>query len=59
MRAWKSVLILACALMNAGCMTTQLRNRMAEQASTIPDVYYQVVLDNLAMVAAEPARMPQ
>src|ERR1022692_140870 len=58
MRAWKSALILVCALMNAGCMTTQLRNRMAEQASTIPDVYYQVVLDNLAMNATDPARMP-
>src|ERR1022692_4563970 len=31
---------------------------MTEQASTIPDVYYKVVLGNLAMIAAEPARMP-
>jgi hypothetical protein len=58
MRAWKSALVLACALMNAGCMTTQLRNRMNEQASTIPDVYYQQVLNNLAMIVAEPAKMP-
>jgi hypothetical protein len=58
MRAWKLALLWACALMNAGCMTTQLRNRTTEQASTIPDVYYQVVLNNLAMTAADPARMP-
>src|ERR1022692_2122940 len=58
MRAWKSALIVVFALMNAGCMTTQLRNHMTEQASTIPNVYYQVVLNNLAMIAADPARMP-
>src|ERR1019366_2215833 len=58
MRAWKSALVCACAFMNAGCMTTQLRNHMTEQASTIPDVYYQVVLNNLAMIAADPERMP-
>jgi len=58
MRTWKPALVLAFALMNAGCMTTQLRNRMTEQASTIPDVYYQIVLNNLAMIAADPARMP-
>jgi hypothetical protein len=58
MRACRSTVVLACALMNAGCMTTQLRNHMTEQASTIPNVYYQVVLDNLAMIAADPARMP-
>ena len=58
MRTWKPALILACALMNAGCMTTQLRNRQTEQASSIPDVYYQIVLNNLAMNAANPARMP-
>src|ERR1700680_3571779 len=58
MRACISALPLACVLMNAGCMTTQLRNRMAEQASTIPGVYYQVVLNNLAMIEADPARMP-
>jgi hypothetical protein len=58
MRAWRLALVLTCAGTNAGCMTTQLRNRMAEQASSIPDVYYQVVLDNLAMIAADSARMP-
>jgi hypothetical protein len=58
MRAWTAALVSACALMNTGCMTSQLRNHMTEQASSIPGVYYQVVLDNLAMIAADPARMP-
>jgi hypothetical protein len=58
MRALTWVVLSACALLNAGCMTTQLRNRMTEQASTIPDVYYQVVLNNLAMIEAAPSRMP-
>ncbi len=39
-------------------MTTQLRNRMTEQASTIPDVYFQEVLNNLAMIDARPSGMP-
>jgi len=58
MRTWAIALLLVLALANAGCMTTQLRNRMNEQASTIPDVYYQQVLNNLAMIVAEPAKMP-
>jgi len=58
MRLLTLVLVSACAMPNAGCMTTQLRNRMTEQASTLPDVYYQVVLNNLAMIAADPGRMP-
>jgi hypothetical protein len=31
---------------------------MAKQAASIPDVYYQVVLNNLAMIRADPSRMP-
>jgi hypothetical protein len=58
MRMWALPLALACALLTTGCMTSQLRNRMNEQASTIPDVYYQQVLNNLAMIVAEPAKMP-
>jgi hypothetical protein len=58
MRLWALALSLACALVNTGCMTTQLRNRMNEQASTIPDVYYQEILNNLAEIAADPSKMP-
>jgi hypothetical protein len=52
------ILVIALALLNAGCMTTQLRQRTNEQAATIPDVYYQQVLDNLAMIQANPDRLP-
>ena len=58
MRMWMLPLALACAVLSTGCMTSQLRNRMNEQASTIPGVYYQQVLNNLAMIVAEPAMMP-
>jgi len=46
---WTWAFILVCVFCNAGCMTSQLRNPMTEQAASIPDVYYQAVLDNLAM----------
>ena len=54
--------VLACAALGVGgatgCVTRQLRAHVTEQAASLPDVYYQEVLDNLAMVAAEPSRMP-
>src|ERR1022692_2544918 len=56
MRMW--MLALTCAVTCSGCMTTQLRNRMNDQASSIPDVYYQEVLNNLAMIHSSPSRMP-
>jgi hypothetical protein len=52
------VFLLACVLGNAGCMTSQLRTRMTDQAASIPGIYYQIVLDNLAMIQADPARLP-
>ena len=45
-------------LLGAGCTTTQLRQELADQASTIPAMYYEIVLNNLAMIAADPSRMP-
>jgi len=39
-------------------MTRQLRYRMTTQAASIPSVYYQEVLNNLAMIQADPSRMP-
>lgn len=47
-----------CLICLSGCMATQLKNRVTEQARTIPDVYHQVVLNNLAMMAVAPDRMP-
>jgi hypothetical protein len=52
------ILVLMLALCNIGCMKNQLRTRMTTQASTIPDIYYQEVLNNLAMIQAQPSRMP-
>ena len=49
---------LLCVLCSTGCMTPQLRDRMTEQAASIPSVYYQEVLDNLAMIETDPSRMP-
>ena len=56
MRVW--MLVAASVLASSGCMTTQLRHKVAEQASSLPDTYYQEVLDNLAMIVADPGRMP-
>ena len=61
MRIWTWTFVLVCALCNVGCMGTmrsQLRYRMTRQASSIPDIYYQEVLNNLAMIQADPSRMP-
>jgi len=61
MRIWTSTFVLVCTFCNVGCvknMKNQLSNRMTRQASTIPDIYYQEVLNNLAMIQAEPSRMP-
>jgi hypothetical protein len=50
-----SVVFLRCG---SGCMSTRLRQRVTDQARTIPDVYHQVVLDNLAMTHSCPNRVP-
>ncbi len=47
-----------CAVLSSGCASTVLRERVNTQASTLPDLYYQQVLDNLAMSQANPARLP-
>ena len=52
------ILGVLCTAFMPGCMSTQLRNRITEQASTIPDVYHQVILNNMAMMHACPSRMP-
>jgi len=56
MGAW--AFVAACVFCNGGCATKQLGNRMTEQAASIPGVYYQEVLNNLAMIQADPSRMP-
>ena len=61
MRSYLAAVKLAavlCVVGLSGCLTTQLKNRVIEQAGTIPDVYHQVVLNNLAMMSVAPDRMP-
>ncbi len=41
-----------------GCANTQLRHSTVAQASTLSDLQYQMVLENLAMFAANPGSMP-
>src|SRR3954471_13382512 len=41
-----------------GCTTGRLRQRTINQGSTLPEVQYQQVLDNLAQFAARPASLP-
>ena len=39
-------------------MRNGLRSRVTKQASSIPDIYYQEVLNNVAMIQADPSRIP-
>jgi hypothetical protein len=50
-----SVLILGFA---AGCLHRQLEFTTHRNLSTLPDLHYQQVMDNLAAVASNPARLP-
>ncbi len=52
-------LILALAiLLLPGCTAGRLRQRTIHQASTLPELQYQQVLNNLALFAANPAALP-
>lgn len=42
----------------SGCTNAQLRRTTVAQASTLTDLQYQMVLENLAMFAANPGSMP-
>jgi hypothetical protein len=53
MRAWIA-LILAGLLCSSGCTHLALERRTVNQASTVADLQYQQVLDNLAMFACNP-----
>jgi hypothetical protein len=41
-----------------GCTSARLRQRTIHQASTLPELQYQQVLNNLALFAANPAALP-
>jgi len=50
-----ALLVLAAA---SGCMNQQLRFATARTISSLPDLHYQQVLDNLAHIAANPGFLP-
>jgi hypothetical protein len=43
---------------SSGCISVRLGQRTMRQASTLPDLQYQQVLDNLALFANNPAALP-
>jgi len=45
-------------LLTTGCQTIQLRNTTVRQSCSVSDVYYMQVLNNLAMLEAEPYSLP-
>lgn len=55
---WLRLFALGLLISAAGCQAVQLRNRVVKQASTLSDIQYQQVLDNLAMFSHEPASLP-
>src|SRR5438067_4666392 len=42
----------------AGCTSVRLGQRTIRQASTLPDLQYQQVLDNLALFSTNPSALP-
>jgi hypothetical protein len=57
MRLGRIFFILGLACM-AGCTSGRLRQRTVNQGSTLPELQYQQVLDNLAQFATNPATLP-
>jgi len=45
-------------LCSTGCTSGRLRQRTISQGSTLPELQYQQVLDNLALFAAQPGSLP-
>src|SRR3954452_12085277 len=57
MRVVRILLILGVAC-STGCTTGRLRQRTINQGSTLPELQYQQVLDNLALFAKHPGSLP-
>ena len=57
MRFIRVILIVGLACLT-GCTTGRLRQRTINQGSTLPDLQYQQVLDNLALFATNPSALP-
>jgi hypothetical protein len=54
----KYAMLLACLIACTGCTTRALQRHTLSQAASPIDIRYQEVLDNLAMVARDPAALP-
>ena len=57
MRVARIIFIVGLAFV-AGCTTGRLRQRTINQGSTLPELQYQQVLDNLAQFATNPSALP-
>ncbi len=59
-RACRGIPLLSIMLLGlaAGCMSQQLQFSTRRTANTLPDLQYQQVMDNLAMIAANPGFLP-
>jgi len=55
-KLWTSMFV--AILLCPGCATNRLVHRANDQASTLTNLYYQQVLDNLAVTIEEPDRLP-
>lgn len=56
MRPW--MLLFGVAILGTGCTHTALERRTVKQASTLTDLQYRQVLDNVAMFSCNPEAMP-
>ena len=52
------IVAFAASLVLAGCSASRLRDMTVEVTSTLTDLQYQLVLDNLAMMTMNPALIP-
>ncbi len=52
------IIIALAVLALPGCTASRLRQRTIHQASTLPELQYQQVLNNLALFAANPSALP-
>jgi hypothetical protein len=57
-REWLLLGLIGLVVLASGCMNQQLRFATARTTSTLPDLHYQQVMDNLALIAANPGFLP-
>lgn len=50
--------LIAILVCQSGCTSVRLRQRTIHQGSTLPELQYQQVLNNLAQFATNPAALP-